>query len=132
MFIRIHQMNNNFFHLICIDDEGRLDSVFWIQDVVCDYYWSQPSWLIHIVWFNTPISGGQRDIYLSMGNAVKEVMPTIIRQYCIWHIMCKLPNKFKGLLKQFRKARKEFRSFIYDNLTKSMFENNWNQFVAKF
>ncbi|KAI5649255.1 hypothetical protein M9H77_35260 [Catharanthus roseus] len=132
MFIRMHQKN-----LIRMDGEGKLDSVFWvhpqskvsyeefndvIQDAICDYRWSQPSWPIHLVWFSTYISKDTETL----------VMPKIIRRYCIWHIMCKLLNKFKGLMEQFHKARKEFRSLIYDILTKLMFETNWNQFVAKY
>ncbi|KAI5667142.1 hypothetical protein M9H77_16995 [Catharanthus roseus] len=147
MFIRIHQKNSDFFHLIRMDNEGRLDSIFWvhprskvayeelndmIQDVGCDYCWSQPSWPSHIILFSTPISRGQKDVYLRMGNAIKEVMLTKIWRYCIRHIMCKILDKFKGLMEQFCKARKEFRSLVYDNLTKSMFENNWNQFVTKY
>ncbi|KAI5653355.1 hypothetical protein M9H77_30542 [Catharanthus roseus] len=31
MFLRMYQKNNDFFHLIRMDDEGRLDSVFWVQ-----------------------------------------------------------------------------------------------------
>ncbi|KAI5650040.1 hypothetical protein M9H77_36045 [Catharanthus roseus] len=135
MFIRMHKRNSDFFHLIHMDNEGRLDSVFWVysqKDAICDYCWSQLSWPIHIVWFKTPISRGQRDIYLSMRNTIKEVTPTTIWQYCIWYIMCKLLDKFKGLMEQFCETKKELRSLVYDSLMKSMFENNWNQFVAKY
>ncbi|KAI5672025.1 hypothetical protein M9H77_12389 [Catharanthus roseus] len=155
MFIRMYRKNSDFFHLIYMDDEGRPDSVFWLHsrsklayeefnDMVY-YYWSQPPWPIHIFWFSTPISRGHRDIYLgqaptaimidqceSMGNAIKEVMPITIRRYCIWHIMCELPDKFKGLMEQFHKAGKKFRSLVYDSLTKSMFENNWKSVCCKY
>ncbi|KAI5681971.1 hypothetical protein M9H77_03199 [Catharanthus roseus] len=112
MSIRMYQKNSDFFCLIRMDDECSLDSIFWIQDAICNYCWSQPSWRIHIVCFNTPISQGHRDIYL--------------------HIMCKRLDKFKGLIEKLSEARKEFRSVVYNSLTKSMFENNWNQFAIKY
>ncbi|KAI5672885.1 hypothetical protein M9H77_13249 [Catharanthus roseus] len=98
MFIRIHQKDSDFFHLIRMDEEVAYEE---FNDVVCVN-------LMYLVSrYKMPflaIMGGQApgaimiDQCESVGNAIKEVMPTTIQRYCICHIICKLPDKFKGLM----------------------------------
>ena len=57
-------------------------------------------------------------------------MPDTVHQFCMWHILCKVPKKFKNFT-DFNNTVLEFKSLVYDSLTKEMFERNWNQFLQK-
>ncbi|KAF2305111.1 hypothetical protein GH714_001856 [Hevea brasiliensis] len=66
----------------------------------------------------------------SMRKAIREVMPNTRHRFCLWHILCKVPEKFKGVT-DYDSACLEFKAVIYDSLTIEMFERNWNEFVVK-
>ena len=57
----------------------------------------------------------------SIKSVVREVMPNTIHKYCLWHILCKVPEKFKHV-REYNKVVTELRSLIYDSLTIEMFE----------
>ncbi|XP_058008148.1 protein FAR-RED IMPAIRED RESPONSE 1-like [Hevea brasiliensis] len=67
----------------------------------------------------------------SMRKAIREVMPNTRHRFCLWHILCKVPEKFKGVT-DYDSACLEFKAVIYDSLTIEMFERNWNEFVVKY
>ncbi|XP_057986537.1 protein FAR1-RELATED SEQUENCE 5-like [Hevea brasiliensis] len=69
-------------------------------------------------------------INASMRKAIREVMPNTRHRFCLWHILCKVPEKFKGVT-DYDSACLEFKAVIYDSLTIEMFERNWNEFVVK-
>ncbi|XP_057989077.1 protein FAR1-RELATED SEQUENCE 5-like [Hevea brasiliensis] len=66
----------------------------------------------------------------SMRKAIREVMPNTKHRFCLWHILCKVPEKFRGVI-DYDSACLEFKAAIYDSLTIEMFERNWNEFVVK-
>ncbi|XP_058006852.1 protein FAR-RED IMPAIRED RESPONSE 1-like [Hevea brasiliensis] len=66
----------------------------------------------------------------SMRKAIREVMPNTRHRFCLWHILCKEPEKFRGVIDN-DSACLEFKAVIYDSLTIEMFERNWNEFVVK-
>ncbi|XP_021689522.2 protein FAR-RED IMPAIRED RESPONSE 1-like [Hevea brasiliensis] len=67
----------------------------------------------------------------SMKSTIREVMPNATHRFCIWHILCKVPEKLKGV-QEYDKAKKEFITLIYDSLSPTMFERNWHEFVVKY
>ncbi|KAF2283957.1 hypothetical protein GH714_017579 [Hevea brasiliensis] len=66
----------------------------------------------------------------SMRKAITEVMPNTRHRFCLWHILCNVPEKFKGVV-DYDSACLEFKAIIYDSLIIEMFERNWNEFVVK-
>ncbi len=67
----------------------------------------------------------------SIRAAIREVMPETRHRFCLWHILSKLSEKFKGV-EDFTKATNEFEALIFDNLTIEMFERDWNEFLTKY
>ena len=63
------------------------------------------------------------DQYKSIKCAVREVMPDTIHRFCMWHIMCKVLEKFKHI-REFSKAKSKFKALVYESLTISIFEEN--------
>ncbi|KAH6771945.1 hypothetical protein C2S51_010349 [Perilla frutescens var. frutescens] len=49
-------------------------------------------------------------------NALKEVMPDTIHHLCIWHILSKVPTKFKVVADP-KEAGREFTELIYESIT---------------
>lgn len=70
------------------------------------------------------------DQFESIKVVVKEVRPNIIHEFCLWHILCKLPENFKYFC-DFDKIITEFKPIVYDSLTIQIFETKWNEFVRK-
>ncbi|KAI5654115.1 hypothetical protein M9H77_31302 [Catharanthus roseus] len=100
IFIKMHQKNSNFFHLMLMDEEAYEE----FNDVVCvdsTYLLNRYNMpFVTIVEVNhhgqctftwLAIIGGQAPAIImtdqceSMGNAIKEVMSIKIRRCCIWH-----------------------------------------------
>ncbi|KAH0639651.1 hypothetical protein KY285_036237 [Solanum tuberosum] len=67
----------------------------------------------------------------SMKASITEVFLDTIHRYCIWHIMTKLPAKLKGVL-DFKIAKAEFKSIIYNSITIYEFEGKWASFIQKY
>ncbi|KAF2289534.1 hypothetical protein GH714_036994 [Hevea brasiliensis] len=66
----------------------------------------------------------------SISAAIWEVMPETRHRFCLWHILSKFSEKFKGI-EDFTKATNKFKALIFDTLTIEMFEN-WNEFLIKY
>ncbi|KAF2306323.1 hypothetical protein GH714_016436 [Hevea brasiliensis] len=67
----------------------------------------------------------------SMKSTIREVMPNTTHRFCIWHILCKVPEKLRRV-QEYDKASKEFIALIYDSLSPTMFERNCHEFVVKY
>ncbi|WMV18251.1 hypothetical protein MTR67_011636 [Solanum verrucosum] len=63
--------------------------------------------------------------------AITRILPDIIHRYCIWHIMTKIPAKLKGVL-DFKIAKAEFKSIVYNSNTIHQFEGKWATFIQKY
>ena len=67
----------------------------------------------------------------SIKKAIREDMPNTIHRFCLWHILCKVLEKFKGVV-DYNDAITEFKALIYDSLSVRMFEENWKNFLRKY
>ncbi|KAF2297176.1 hypothetical protein GH714_018847 [Hevea brasiliensis] len=67
----------------------------------------------------------------SIRAAIREVMLETRHRFCLWHILSKVSEKFKGV-EDFTKATNEFKALIFDSLTIEKFETNWNDFLTKY
>ncbi|XP_057989246.1 protein FAR-RED IMPAIRED RESPONSE 1-like [Hevea brasiliensis] len=63
--------------------------------------------------------------------AIREVMPNTRHRFCLWHILCKVPEKFQNVA-DFGNAVQEFKAVIYDSLSIEMFESNWTNLKTKY
>lgn len=63
--------------------------------------------------------------------AISEVMPNTIHRFFLWHILCKLPQKFANIT-VFNKIILDFKTLVSDSLTIDIFEYNWNEFLRKY
>ncbi|KAF2292407.1 hypothetical protein GH714_022030 [Hevea brasiliensis] len=62
--------------------------------------------------------------------AIREVMSHTRHKFCLWHILCKVPEKFRSS-NDYESISHEFKAVIYDSLSIEMFEINWNDFLKK-
>ncbi|KAL8462470.1 hypothetical protein ACS0TY_033483 [Phlomoides rotata] len=180
LFARLQHRDRNFFHLIDIDDEGRLRNVLWIhprsraayeyfndvvsfdttylvnryempfgafvgvnhhgQSILLGCALLTPETIDSFKWlFENWIEamGGVHpkaiitDQCESIKGAVRDVLQNTFHRYCLWHIMSKLPQRFKGLA-EYNRAISEFKGIVYDSITISNFETRWNDFLVKY
>ncbi|XP_031251692.1 protein FAR1-RELATED SEQUENCE 6-like [Pistacia vera] len=66
----------------------------------------------------------------SIKKAILEIMSNIVHISCLWHILCKVPKKFRSIA-NYDIVVHEFKAIIYDNLTVEMFESNWDGFMER-
>ncbi|KAL8469510.1 hypothetical protein ACS0TY_032381 [Phlomoides rotata] len=57
----------------------------------------------------------------SINVAIRDLMPNMTHRYCIWHILSKVPEKFKNVV-NFDGCSVGFRGIVYDNLRIETFE----------
>ncbi|XP_057808464.1 protein FAR-RED IMPAIRED RESPONSE 1-like [Salvia miltiorrhiza] len=62
--------------------------------------------------------------------ALKEIMPESIHRFCIWHIVKKTSEKFKGV-SDITAAKFDFNAMLYDSVSISEFESRWEAFKIK-
>ncbi|XP_057994369.1 protein FAR1-RELATED SEQUENCE 5-like [Hevea brasiliensis] len=118
-------------------EEQRLANVFWVHprsiatyEEFCNVVSVDTTYLVNhyrlpfarIVGVNHQAMGGHpphtimTDQCESMKSAIKEVMPNTIHRFCVWHILCKVPVKLRGV-EEYNKEKEEFKAVIYDSLT---------------
>ncbi|KAL8464345.1 hypothetical protein ACS0TY_034028 [Phlomoides rotata] len=155
----------NFFHLIDIDDEGRLRNILWIhprsraaykyfhdvvsfdtiylvnryempfgafvginhhgksillgcalltQETIDSFKWLFKNWIEAMGGVHPKaIITDQCD---NIKGAVRDVLQNTFPRYFLWHIMSKLPKRFKGLA-QYHMTVLEFKGIVYDSIT---------------
>ncbi|KAF2299470.1 hypothetical protein GH714_032056 [Hevea brasiliensis] len=135
LFVRM-QKRSEFFYSFDLDDDSRLSNVLWVHprsrvltrnsmmlmrlishEDVNTFKWLFMTWLeaMEDVHPNSILT----DQCESMRKAIREVMPNTRHRFCLWHILCKVPEKFKGVT-DYDSACLEFKAVIYDSLTIEM------------
>ncbi|KAL7123552.1 hypothetical protein ACP275_01G112600 [Erythranthe tilingii] len=56
--------------------------------------------------------------------AIRVLMLNTIHRYCLWHIMSKVPQKFKGVA-EYNNVVRDFKRIVYESITSETFELNW-------
>ncbi|XP_042972729.1 protein FAR1-RELATED SEQUENCE 5-like [Carya illinoinensis] len=67
----------------------------------------------------------------AMRNAIAKVFPKSRHRFCLWHIMKKVPEKFRSH-SQYDGIKSQLHRCVYDTLTPDEFECCWLQFLDNF
>ncbi|KAL8518307.1 hypothetical protein ACS0TY_009609 [Phlomoides rotata] len=65
----------------------------------------------------------------SINFMIRDVMPNTTHRYCIWHIMSKVPEKFK-YIGNFHRYCVDFKGIVYESLIIENFETQWAEFLV--
>ncbi|XP_026377901.1 protein FAR-RED IMPAIRED RESPONSE 1-like [Papaver somniferum] len=68
---------------------------------------------------------------LAMKKAVKIVLPNSRHRWCLWHVMKKLPEKFKSY-KNYDRIKYSMKKVVYDTQYPSEFETKWKEMIDKY
>ncbi|XP_057418776.1 protein FAR-RED IMPAIRED RESPONSE 1-like [Lotus japonicus] len=71
------------------------------------------------------------DQCMAMENAIHLVFPNARHRWCLWHIMKKIPEKFKGY-GQYKEMKNDMEVVVYDSLDEIEFDSTWNTFIDKY
>ena len=93
------------------------------------FSWLFKTWMT-CMWGCAPIAI-ITDQCMAMKNAIEEVFPNIRHQWCIWHILKKVPEKL-GKCKAYKSISPSLHNAIYDSLTIDEFENAWDVLIKKY
>ncbi|KAF2322765.1 hypothetical protein GH714_030396 [Hevea brasiliensis] len=104
LFSRLQVIERTFFYVIDVDWECRLRNILWVHPQGCallshedveTFKWVFSTWLSamgdthpHVI---------LTDQCESIRAAIREVMPETRHRFCLWHILSKLSEKFKGV-----------------------------------
>ncbi|KAL8460403.1 hypothetical protein ACS0TY_032077 [Phlomoides rotata] len=61
--------------------------------------------------------------------ALTNVMPDTAQRYCLWHILSKLPVKFKEIV-DYNRAALQFKILIYKSVMIQEFETKLGEFLV--
>ncbi|KAG9444363.1 hypothetical protein H6P81_015703 [Aristolochia fimbriata] len=64
-------------------------------------------------------------------DAVAQVFPQAQHRLCLWHVMKKIPDKFKAF-GEYREIKCAMKKAVYGCLTVEEFENNWKHMVEQY
>ncbi|GAB2283912.1 Anaphase-promoting complex subunit 10 [Dionaea muscipula] len=92
------------------------------------FVWLFQSWLSCMS--DRPPNAIITDQCRAMQNAISQVFPNTRHRWCLWHIMKKLPEKFKG--KEYDPMKCRLKSAVYDSLSPEDFEENWANLINKY
>ncbi|KAI8564207.1 hypothetical protein RHMOL_Rhmol03G0164200 [Rhododendron molle] len=67
----------------------------------------------------------------AMQNAISQVFPNTRHRWCLWHIMKKIPDKFKNY-NEYKAIKTSLKSAVYDSLHPKEFEQNWANLIKQF
>ncbi|EYU19446.1 hypothetical protein MIMGU_mgv1a023307mg [Erythranthe guttata] len=102
LFWGLQKWDTNFIYSLDIDDHGRLCNMLWIYSRCRAAY--------------AEFNDNKIDI--------RELMPSTIHRYCLWHIMSKVPQKFKGVA-EYNNVVRGFKRIVYESITSETFELKW-------
>ena len=66
-----------------------------------------------------------------MKKAIEVIFPNARQRWCLWHVMKKMPYKFKGY-KEYESIQFCMRNIVHDSLSKEKFEESWSLFIKKY
>lgn len=66
-----------------------------------------------------------------MKKAIEVIFPNARHRWCLWHVMKKMPYKFKGY-KEYESIQFCMRNIVHDSLSKEKFEESWSLFIKKY
>ena len=93
------------------------------------FRWLFESWLTCMS--GVPPSAIITDQDKAMKKAIQIVFPKARHRWCLWHILKKLPEKFKGY-REYKSIKFCLKNVVYDSLTKEEFEERWGRFIEKY
>ncbi|KAL4594712.1 hypothetical protein ACB092_12G039000 [Castanea dentata] len=93
------------------------------------FRWLFESWLTCMS--GVPPSAIITDQDKAMKKAIKIVFPKARHRWCLWHILKKMPEKFKGY-REYKSIKFCLKNVVYDSLTKEEFEERWGRFIEKY
>ena len=67
----------------------------------------------------------------AMKKAIQIVFPKARHRWCLWHILKKMPEKFKRY-REYISIKFCLKNVVYDSLTKEEFEERWGRFIEKY
>ncbi|KAG6482163.1 hypothetical protein ZIOFF_058794 [Zingiber officinale] len=133
LFITMQLRDRNFFHLMDVDDEGRQCNVLWIHPRSKAAYeefhdWLFMNWLEAMGNIHPTATLTEQCESIKIACSPKGCDAQHYHQFCLWHILSKVPQKFKNAV-DFDKAVVEFKAMVYDSITIGTFESKWAEFV---
>ncbi|XP_058189482.1 protein FAR-RED IMPAIRED RESPONSE 1-like [Rhododendron vialii] len=149
-FVRMQKDNGDFFYAIDHDEDYRLRNVFWADARSRELYKE----FGEVVTFDTTYLVNKHNMpfapftFLScmfdshpnaiitdqcqaMQNAISQVFPNARHCWCLWHIMNKVPDKFKSY-DLYKPIKKSLKNAVYDSLNPEEFEQNWANLIQQF
>ncbi|GKA55025.1 FAR-RED impaired response 1-like protein [Tanacetum coccineum] len=144
-FTRVQCTDREFFYAWELDEENRLNSLFWAdarwvnhhgQSILLGcglisnedtktFTWLFKSWLTCML--GRAPNAIITDQDQAMKNVIEVVFPDARHRWCLWHIMKKLPEKFSKH-KKYKSIKYKLKKavYVYDSLTSTEFEESRN------
>ncbi|XP_025703223.1 protein FAR1-RELATED SEQUENCE 5-like [Arachis hypogaea] len=151
-FMRMKDINPNFFYAVDMAEANKFKSAFWV-DARCktsyEYYGDVVSFDItynrnmHRLLFASFVGVNHHgkstllgcallaiimDQCKSMFVAIRNVLPDIRHQWCIWHILKKIPHKFGGYA-WYREIEARMHGTVWNARSMESFEKDWSAII---
>ncbi|KAL0010130.1 hypothetical protein SO802_005238 [Lithocarpus litseifolius] len=119
-FLKMQANYSNFFYMMDFAEDGEDTNTF---------RWLFESWLTCMS--RVPPSAIITDQDKAMKKVIQIVFPKARHRWCLWHILKKIPEKFKGY-REYKSIKFCLNNVVYDSLTKEEFEERWGRFIEKY
>ncbi|XP_057761042.1 protein FAR1-RELATED SEQUENCE 5-like [Arachis stenosperma] len=151
-FMRMKDINPNFFYAVDMAEANKFKSAFWV-DARCktsyEYYGDVVSFDItynrnmHRLLFASFVGVNHHgkstllgcallaiimDQCKSMFVAIRNVLPDIRHQWCIWHILKKIPHKFGGYA-WYREIEARMHGTVWNARSMESFKKDWSAII---
>ncbi|RYR47519.1 hypothetical protein Ahy_A07g033450 [Arachis hypogaea] len=152
-FVRMKEINPNFFYAIDVDDANKFRSALWVDVrhslpfasfVGVNYHGKStllgcallgseeiPSFEWVFICVGTAPRGIITDQCKAMTGAIRKVLPDTVHRWCIWHILKKSQFKFGGYAR-YRELNNKMNHIMYNSPSADSFEVDWTEFIKEF
>ncbi|XP_057760858.1 protein FAR1-RELATED SEQUENCE 5-like [Arachis stenosperma] len=148
-FMRMKDINPNFFYAVNLDEECKFRSVVWVDtrcrasykyygDIVSINNTYSTNWhglpFVSFVGVNHDGTIPQRiitDQCRSIFRAIRKALHDTRHRWCIWHIMKKLLHKLGGY-RRYRELYDDLNDIVWNSRMVESFEDNWFEFIAEY